>query len=86
MVGSAISPVIKICANPDTYKRMEDDMDINAGKILSEEVSVSEVGQEIFDKIISVASGEPSCSEGLGHQEFVLGYKTFEPIGPSCQP
>jgi altronate hydrolase len=86
VVGSAISPVIKICANPETYERMQDDMDINAGKILSEEVPVSEVGEEIFDKIISVASGELTCSEGLGHQEFVLGYKTFEPIGPSCQP
>ena len=86
VVGSAISPVIKICANPDTYERMKDDMDINAGKILSEEISISEVGEEIFAKIISVASGAPSCSEELGHQEFVLGYKTFEPIGPSCQP
>jgi len=86
VVGSAISPVIKICANPETYKRMEDDMDINAGKILTGEATLSEVGEEVFDKIVSVALGEPSSSERLGHQEFVLGYKTFEPIGPSCQP
>ena len=31
VVGSAISPVIKVCANPDTYDRMADDMDVNAG-------------------------------------------------------
>ncbi|MDE2043378.1 MAG: UxaA family hydrolase, partial [Alphaproteobacteria bacterium] len=31
VVGSAIVPVIKICANPETYQRMHDDMDINAG-------------------------------------------------------
>jgi altronate dehydratase large subunit len=61
-------------------------MDINAGKILSEEVSLNEVGKEIFDMIIKVAGGEQTCSERLLHQEFVLGYKTFEPIGPSCQP
>jgi altronate hydrolase len=34
VVGSAISPVIKVCANPDTYDRMADDMDVNAGRIL----------------------------------------------------
>ena len=34
VVGSAISPVIKVCANPDTYERMADDMDVNAGRIL----------------------------------------------------
>ena len=34
VVGSAISPVIKVCANPQTFERLSDDMDINAGKIL----------------------------------------------------
>lgn len=86
MVGSAISPVIKICANPETYQRMSDDMDINAGKILNNEATLDEMGQEIFDTIIATAKGNPSCSESLGHQEFVLGYKTFEPAGPACLP
>jgi altronate dehydratase large subunit len=86
VVGSAISPVIKICANPETYERMSDDMDINAGKILQLEASVDEVGEEIYDKVLDVASGMQSCSESLGHQEFVLTYKSFEPIGPACLP
>ncbi|MFN3670448.1 MAG: UxaA family hydrolase, partial [Bosea sp. (in: a-proteobacteria)] len=34
VVGSAISPVVKICANPETYRRMADDMDVDAGRIL----------------------------------------------------
>jgi altronate dehydratase large subunit len=86
VVGSAISPVIKVCANPETYKRMSDDMDVNAGKILRLEATVDEVGNEIYDKVLEVASGEQSCSEALGHQEFVLTYKSFEPIGPACLP
>lgn len=86
VVGSAISPVIKICANPETYQRMRDDMDIDAGRILNNEATLDEVGDEIFDKIIAVAKGEVTCSEFLGHQEFVLGYKTFEPAGPTCLP
>lgn len=86
VVGSAISPVIKICANPETYKRMQDDMDINAGKILYNEATIPEVGDEIFDKLLLTAGGEPTCSESLGHQEFILTYKQFEPIGPACLP
>lgn len=86
VVGSAISPVIKVCANPDTYRRMEDDMDINAGRILLGESTLNEVGQEIFTKITSLAKGGQTCSERLGHKEFVLGYKTFSDIGPSCHP
>jgi altronate dehydratase large subunit len=86
VVGSAISPVIKVCANPDTYNRMREDMDINAGKILLNEATVEDVGLEIYETILGLATGKKSCSEYLGHQEFVLGYKTFEPIGPSCLP
>lgn len=84
VAGSAVSPVIKICANPETFARMGGDMDINAGKILTNEASMEEVAQEIFDKVMFVAQGGKSCSEQLGHQEFSLGYKSFEPIGPSC--
>jgi len=86
VVGSAISPVIKVCANPETYDRMSDDMDVNAGKILRLEATVDEVGREIYQKVLDVASGMQSCSESLGHQEFVLTYKSFEPIGPACLP
>jgi len=86
VVGSAISPVVKICANPETYERMRDDMDINAGKILRLEASVDEVGEEIYRKVLEIASGIESCSESLGHQEFVLTYKSFDPIGPACLP
>jgi altronate dehydratase large subunit len=84
VVGSAISPVIKVCANPITFERMEEDMDLNAGKILTENLTTESIGYEIVEKIIQVASGVPSCSEALGHQEFVLGYKTFTPSGPAC--
>jgi altronate dehydratase large subunit len=86
VVGSAISPVIKVCANPETYDRMSDDMDVNAGRILRLEASVDEVGHEIYDKVLEVSSGGRSCSESLGHQEFVLTYKSFTPIGPHCLP
>ncbi|MFV0359977.1 UxaA family hydrolase [Tropicimonas sp.] len=86
VVGSAISPVIKIAANPHTYRRLADDMDVNAGRILEGAATLSEVGREIYDRIVAIASGERSRSEDLGHQEFILTYKSFEPIGPACLP
>ena len=86
VVGSAIAPVIKICANPETYERLSADMDVNAGRIMTQGASIDEVGQEIYDAVLAVAGGKESASESLGHQEFILTYKSFEPIGPSCLP
>ncbi|ROQ18119.1 altronate hydrolase [Marinimicrobium koreense] len=86
VVGSAISPVIKVCANPETYQRLSEDMDVNAGKILTGEASLDDVGEEIYQRVKAVAAGERSVSEALGHQEFILTYKSFEPIGPGCLP
>jgi altronate hydrolase len=86
VVGSAISPVIKICANPETYRRLSEDMDINAGRVLEGEGTLEEVGQEIFDRIFQVANGAQTASEALGHAEFSLVYKSFEPLGPACLP
>lgn len=86
VVGSAISPVIKVCANPDTYLRLSDDMDVNAGSVLTGEATLEQVGQEIVDLVTRVANGEASRSEDLGHQEFILTYKQFEPAGPGCFP
>ena len=84
VVGSAISPVIKICANPVTYRRMEEDMDVNAGEIIEGQADLSEISDEILRKIKETAKGEKTASEALGHQEFVLLYKSFKPAGPSC--
>ena len=86
VVGSAISPVIKVCGNPETYRNLSDDMDVDAGRILEGRGTLEEVGTEIVDCVREVASGKPTASESLGHQEFILGYKSFSPLGPSCHP
>lgn len=86
VVGSAVSPVIKVCANPDTYRRMADDMDVDAGRILEGRANLDEVGAEIHALTLAVAAGQASASELLGHQEFILTYKQFTPAGPACLP
>ena len=75
VVGSAISPVIKVCANPETWRRMGADMDVNAGRILDCAADLDEVGREIFDCVVRTSAGQPTRSEALGHQEFILTYK-----------
>ena len=71
--GAKPSPSIKIATNTVMYDRMIEDMDINAGTILTGGDSIEKVGREIYDKILAVASGEESKSEaqGLGDFEFV---------------
>jgi len=86
VVGSAISPVIKICANPETFRALPDDMDVNAGRILEGEADLDDVGGEIYASVRAVAEGARTKSEALGHTEFILTYKSFEPVGPACLP
>ena len=71
--GSKPAPTIKVATNSEMYARMTEDMDVNAGTILTEGVSVEEKGREIYDLFLRVASGEASKSEaqGLGDYEFV---------------
>ncbi|WP_300032559.1 UxaA family hydrolase [uncultured Roseobacter sp.] len=71
--GSKPSPTIKVATNSAMAKRMHEDMDVDAGTILTEGVSVEEKGREIYDMFLRVASGEASKSEaqGLGDFEFV---------------
>jgi altronate hydrolase len=70
--GCKPTPSIKLATNTDIYQRMIDDMDINCGDIL-DGVSIETKGQEIFQNVLRVASGERSKSEQLGYgdAEFV---------------
>jgi altronate hydrolase len=69
--GCKPAPSIKVATNSVMYNHMIDDMDINAGRIL-EGASVEEVGREIFEEILAVASGKKTKSEisGVGEEEF----------------
>ena len=78
--GFKPAPSIKVATNTPMYERMVADMDINAGAILSAGRSVEDLGREIFEEILAVASGKKSKSEQLG-----LGEQEFQPwiLGPT---
>jgi len=64
--GCKPTPSIKLATNSDVYARMIDDMDINCGDIL-DGVSIEDKGREIFDRVLSAASGVRTKSEDLGY-------------------
>ena len=71
--GSKPAPTIKVSSNDRLLERMPGDIDVNAGTIVSNGETVSEIGNTLFDYILDVASGAKSKSEalGLGNHEFV---------------
>jgi arabinonate dehydratase len=71
--GSRPAPCLKLATNTEMYRRMADDMDINCGGIVDGTATLDQVGDEIFERIIAVASGDRTASEELylGQEEFV---------------
>ena len=77
-MGSPIAPVIKIATNSHMYSRMKDNMDLNAGEVITGKMSVEEMGERIFKEVLEVASGKLTKNEILGHREFAINR-----LGPS---
>ncbi|MGB3244347.1 MAG: altronate dehydratase family protein [Sulfitobacter sp.] len=70
--GSYPSPTIKLASNTQMFSQMQEDMDVNCGTVIDGGQSIEALGQEIFERILAVASGEKSKSEalGVGEEEF----------------
>jgi len=71
-VGSPIAPVIKVSSNSGLYQRWEGNIDVNAGAVLDGEETLDSMGEQIFEEVLRVASGEMTKAEILGHQEFAI--------------
>ena len=65
-------PCVKVATNSEMFSRMEEDMDIDTGDILTG-TTLEAKGREMFEMFIRVASGEETKSErlGFGGAEFV---------------
>ncbi len=68
--GSPIAPVIKITGNTDTYNNMTDNIDINAGRIITDGATIKEIGEEAFQMMVDACNGKLTKAEALGHREF----------------
>lgn len=75
VVGSAVSPCIKITGNHATFERMAEDMEFDASPILTGEMSRDAMAEELAMHVAEIASGVLSKSEAMGHKEFYIPYK-----------
>ncbi|NDY93823.1 UxaA family hydrolase [Ideonella livida] len=73
MFGSKPAPTIKLASNTPMFERLREDMDINCGQVIDGTTDIPGMGQQIFEHILRVASGESTASErlGLGDHEFI---------------
>ena len=85
VVGNAVAPCVKITGNADTFARMVDDMDFNAGTTLSGSEAMDACANRLSDLVAGIASGLPSKSEALGHREFHIIYKYQDRPKPPCR-
>ena len=76
--GSPIAPTIKVATNTALYEKMKDNMDVNAGTIITGDESVQQVGRRIYQEMMLVASGKLPKAEILGFNDFAI-----KRIGPS---
>ncbi len=76
VLGSVPAPTLKLASNSALYSRMEDDMDIDCGQILTAGLTIQEMGSRIFDLVLEIASGKKTKSElaGQGQIEFQPWY------------
>jgi altronate dehydratase large subunit len=70
--GCSIAPVIKVATNSAIYHRLKDDMDVDAGSVISAGESLASAGARIWDEIIKVANGKLTAAEAWGHKEFAI--------------
>lgn len=68
--GSPIAPTIKIATNSPMFERMRDNMDINAGTVITGEESINDVGRRLYEEVRAVASGKWTRAEILGQDDF----------------
>ncbi|NLV72605.1 MAG: UxaA family hydrolase [Actinobacteria bacterium] len=71
-LGAPTAPVVKVSSNSGLYRRMVDNLDVNAGSVLEGTETVDELGERLFREIVSVASGRLTKAELLGHNEFAI--------------
>ncbi|HWP41500.1 MAG TPA: hypothetical protein VNL70_11280, partial [Tepidisphaeraceae bacterium] len=87
VIGSPIAPLIKVTGNSQTYRWMIEDMDFDAGRILSGELTMDQAADELLELVVRVAGGQASKPEALGHREYFVMYKHQDtpPLEVGCR-
>lgn len=70
--GNPIAPVIKITGNRETYKRMSDNIDVDASPIIYGSKTLEGMGDELLDLVVKTANGQQTKAESLGYVEISI--------------
>ena len=70
--GNPVAPVIKLTANPITYGKMQDNIDVDASALLEAPEKIGEMADELMREVCAIASGKVTKSESLGFIEMAI--------------
>ncbi len=73
-IGNPVAPVLKVTANQETFSRMKDNMDMDLSPVIEGEKTIEEMGCEVLDEILNIASGKKTKTEiyGFGYSEVMI--------------
>ena len=73
-IGNPVVPVIKVTANGETFRRMNDNIDLDMSGVLTENVSLDEMADRTLRQIADTLSGRLTSAEvlGLGYSETII--------------
>ena len=71
-VGTPIAPVIKVSSNSALWRRMQDDIDFNAGVVADGLQTLDDAGEALADLLVRVANGASSRAEENEQGVFAL--------------
>jgi altronate hydrolase len=70
--GNPIAPVVKLSTNSELVARMPDIIDIDTGDVIVGRKSIEQMGEEILDRVIQIASGAVKTrAELLAQDDFI---------------
>ena len=87
-INTPIAPTVKITGNSRTFQNMIDDIDVDAGQLLTGAKSMEQLTDDLEQLVINICNGEKSKGEALGHQESELSSNFQHPykvVGPKCK-
>jgi altronate dehydratase large subunit len=70
--GNPVAPVIKICGNPKSCDYMRCNIDVDASNIITEDKTINDVAETLWNKVINTCNGEQTQAEILGFNDIAI--------------
>ncbi|MBP1763966.1 MAG: carbohydrate hydrolase [Firmicutes bacterium] len=73
-IGNPIVPVLKVTANHDLFRKMNDNMDMDFSAVLEGDKTMAEMGEQVLQEIVNITGGKKTKTEvfGFGYSETVV--------------